>query len=477
MDNLGYRKMCIGGRMQDAASGARREVLCPATDEVVGEVAWAGEADADQALEVAGEGFRNWSSLSAARRLEIVDELAGALAARENAVRTSLMCETGKTWDETAYEFGILMDALRYFPREMRRFRGEILPDPNEDAEHRIEFGPAGVVVAVLAWNFPVLNLAYKLGPALAAGCSIILKPSSETPLSAHVIGEVCAEVGLPEGVVSILCGPSGDVGSRLCSSTVPAVLTLIGSTETGRRLTELGSSSIKRHSMELGGNAPVLIFPDADLESAAETVCALKFGNAGQICVAPNRVFVHRDVLESFAEAVLSGARAVITGFGRDSGATMGPMINRRERERVHGLVEEAVAGGASLLAGGEVPKGPGAFYPPTVLGRVTPQMRVYREEIFGPVVSLVAFNDEAEALEMANDTDAGLASYLFTGDLERVGRISRALEFGEVQVNGFRYAIDLPHWGVKQSGVGCDCSHHALRDYLVPKRITVVS
>jgi succinate-semialdehyde dehydrogenase/glutarate-semialdehyde dehydrogenase len=477
MDTIGYKQLSIGGTLRDAAAGTKHPVICPATDDVVGEIAWAGTADADAALERAQQGFAAWSRTSPGERNGTMEKLRQVLAGEEEAIRTALMLETGKTWDETAYEFGILMDALDFFRQEALRQRGEVLSDAGGDAEHRLVFEPAGVAVAVLAWNFPVLNLAYKLGPALAAGCSLIVKPSSETPLSAYVIAGICAGAGLPDGVLSVLCGPNEEVGSRLCASTIPAVLTLIGSTATGRRLMELGASSIKRHSMELGGNAPVLVFPDADLVRAIDTVAALKAGNAGQICVAPNRVFVHRDILDRFVEGLLAKAAGVVPGFGRDSGATMGPMINRRERERVHDLVEEAVRDGAVCKLGGEVPDGPGSFYPLTVLLNVSPGMRIYRKEVFGPVVSVVPFSDEDDAVAMANDTDAGLASYVFTQDVDRVRRISQALRFGEVQVNGFRYAMDLPHCGMKQSGVGCDCSHYALDDYLVPKRITVVS
>ncbi len=474
---FGYKQLYIGGELRDAADAARHSVICPATEETVAEVAWAGSDDCDRALDAAADGFRLWSALTLNERTEWLHKLRDAVAEKAEPLRDSVMHEMGKPWDATQEDLDTVTTALTFYPEEMRRLRGELLPDADGDFDHQIVYEPAGVVVAVLAWNFPLLNLGFKLGPALAAGCSLILKPSTKSPLSAYVFGEICAEIDFPPGVINILCGPDDVVGPALTASRIPAVVTVIGSIRTGANVMRQGATSIKRYSMELGGNAPVLVFEDADLELAVETVAALKFGNCGQICVAPNRVFLQRGVAEEFTTGILEHAKQVKLGFGRDSGATMGPMIDAAARDRVLELVQDAVKDGAELLTGGDAPDAPerGYFFEPTVLRGVTAEMRIFREEIFGPVVSLVEFEDEADAIRQANDTEAGLASYVFTSDIGRVQRVSRELRFGEVQVNGFKYGIDLPHGGIKQSGIGHDCSHLALLDYLDRKRISI--
>jgi succinate-semialdehyde dehydrogenase/glutarate-semialdehyde dehydrogenase len=475
--DFGYKRLYIGGALRDAQGGARRAVVCPGNEEVVGEVAWAGRTDAEGALAAAELGFRDWSSRSLKERGEWMYRLREGIAAREEDLRLAVMYEMGKPWEATAEDYETVVNALDWYAQEMRRTRDVILPDVENTHRHEVISQPVGVVAAFLAWNFPLLNVGFKLGPALAAGCSIILRPSSSSPLSAYILGEICNQVGFPAGVVNILCGPADPVAAAISSSTIPRLVTMIGSSETGRRLIRESATSIKRMSMELGGNAPVLIFPDADLQSAAGEVAALKFGNCGQICVAPNRIFVHREISGWFQELLHQRACQVVTGFGRESRATMGPLIDAKARERVHGLVTEAVRDGAQLVCGGRMPPGgeKGFFYPPSILRDVTSGMRVAREEIFGPVAPLIEFTDEESAVREANRTEYGLVAYLYTQDVSRCRRIAEALEFGEVMVNGFKYSIYLPHGGIKESGIGKDCSQWALDDYLVKKRITI--
>lgn len=473
---FGHRKLYVGGELREATGGAKRDVLCPATEEVIATVAWAGPADAEAALAAAEQGFKTWSKTPIKQRVEVMQRLRTLVLRDQDKLREAVMYEHGKTWEQAEEDVVSLINALGYYAEEILRMRGEILPDAEGTHEHKLVREPLGVVVAYLAWNFPLLNLAFKLGPSLAAGCAIIIKPSSETPISALMVGELCAEAGVPAGVVNILAGPNDPVTSILSGSKIPRLLTLIGSTGTGQHVIRQGSSSIKRYSMELGGNAPALVFADADLDHAAFLISLLKFSNTGQICVTPNRVLVEETVFDVFAAKVVAHAQKVKLGHGRDSGATMGPLINAAARDRIESWVNEAVGEGAVVLHGGRRPAGmsKGFYYEPTVLQNVTPAMRLCFDEVFGPVVSLLPFRDEADALTQANATDAGLSSFVFTKDHARTLRVSAALEFGEVMINGVKYHIDLPHGGVKQSGIGHDCSHLALHDYLALKRIT---
>ncbi len=294
--------------------------------------------------------------------------------------------------------------------------------------------------------------------------------------MSDYRIGKMCADVGFPPGAVNVVCGPDETVSSRLAASTVPSLLTLIGSASTAQKIMAAGATSIKRYSMELGGNAPVIVFDDADVGKAVDVVAALKFSNAGQICVAPNRVFLDAAVREKFTELIAAKARGIRLGFGREADVDMGPVIDRGSVERLEDLIRQAQGEGATLLAGGgrAASMNAGHFFEPTVLANVKPEMAIAREETFGPVVSLMDFSGEQEAIELANATRSGLVAYLFTRDLDRAESSAAQLRFGEIQINGVKYDIDLPHGGIKQSGTGHDCSHLALRDYLALKRVT---
>ncbi len=468
------KKIYVGGELLEGSSNF--QVVNPATDKPVAEIAWADARMASRALEAADAAFDSWAGASISERTGWMAKLREAVLDNEEHLRQCIHLEMGKTWVSTAEDLESLASSLHFYAEEISRMRPETLVDREATHVHSLVHEPVGVVVAFLAWNFPLLNLAFKIGPAMAAGCPIVIKPSWKSPLSAYAVGELCSEVGLPPGVVNILCGEDEEIGDALSSSTVPALLTLIGSSRTGRHIMRTGATSIKRYSMELGGNAPALVFADANLDLAADIVCAVKFGNAGQICVAPNRVFVERKIAGEFCDKVVERAKAAKVGFSRDQEIDMGPLIDGAAWERVNALVEAAVQAGAELLTGGVRPDGldTGHFYAPTVLGGIEPSMRIYNEEIFGPVVSLIEFSSEDDVLRQANDTDAGLTAYVFTSDIQKAERCARKLRFGEVQINGIKYSIDLPHGGIKQSGIGCDCSHLALNDYLVPKRIS---
>lgn len=469
------KKMYIGGALVEGAAGERK-LTSPATDREYAAVAWADEKDAQLALNAAAAAFDSWAASPVVERIGWMHKLRDAVIAHEEHLRDCVHQETGKTWAQTQEDYDSLVNSLKFYAEEITRLRAEAIVDKENTHVHQMIYEPSGVVVAFIAWNFPLLNLAFKIGPAMAAGCPIVIKPSIKTPLAAYAVGELCAKIGLPAGAVNIICGEDGVVGDTLSSSTIPAMLTLIGSIRTGKHIMRNGATSIKRYSMELGGNAPVMVLPDADLDLAADIVCAVKFGNAGQICVTPNRVFVADSVADAFAEKVTARAKAVKTGYDKNGAVDMGPLIDKAAYERVDALVNETVEAGAKLLAGGGRAEGvdEGNFYAPTVLAGITKNMRIYHEEIFGPVVSLISYSNEEAALKDANDTETGLTAYVFTKDLNKAEHLAGCLRFGEIQINGVKYSIELPHLGIRQSGIGCDCSHLALHDYVVAKRVS---
>lgn len=475
--NFGYKKLYINGELTDAESGNRIDVVCPATGEVIAEIAEAGEADAQKALVAAQQGFKYWSKLSLAQRTEWMTKLRTAVLEKEAELRSAMVHEMGKTYGGAWEDIEAVVNALEWYPAAMKNLRDEQIPDYENTHTHRIIQQPAGVAVAYLAWNFPLLNVGFKLGPALASGCSIIIKPSSLSPLSAYMMGEILAEIDFPKGVVNILSGSSSKVATPMTKSTIPSVITMIGSTATGRQVIADSTTSIKKLGMELGGNAPFIVFEDADFDTALNLAIGLKYGNTGQICVAANRIFVHKKIYDKFLKAYIEKASQLKLGISLDDSVDMGPLVTRKDRDRMFDLIKDAVSKGATLEYGGNIPAGKekGNWIEPTVLSGMTPDMRVFREETFGPIAPFMSFESDDEVLELANDTEFGLASYIFTNNHDRIHRFSEALEFGEVQVNGVKYAIYLPHGGIKNSGIGHDCSHLALEDYLVKKRISV--
>lgn len=473
------KKMYINGQLVDG-NATEYELRSPATDQPVANLAWANAADAETALAAADAAYSSWSATPIQERIDWMLKLRDAISVNKAHLCECIQLEIGKTSGEAEYDHGSIVGSLTFYAEEIaRRMEPESIADREGTHEHRLVHESVGVVVAFIAWNFPLLNLGFKLGPAMATGCPLIVKPSFKSPLTAYAIGELCAEIGLPAGAVNIICGADEEVGDTLSSSTIPAMLTLIGSSRTAKRIMAKGASSIKRYSMELGGNAPALVFEDANLDNAADIISGVKYGVAGQICITPNRVFVNDAVMDNFRAALLERAANVKPGFSLDQDAdfTMGPLIDKVAWERVNDLVQDAVAQGAEVLCGGGRPAGndgAGNFFAPTVLDKVTPQMRIYNEEIFGPVVSLISFSDEDQALAEANATDTGLTAYVFTEDQQRADSFAARLRFGEIQVNGVKYAIYLPHIGIKQSGVGCDCSQLALNEYLSLKRVS---
>lgn len=475
--DFGYHKLYIDGKLVDSVDGKRHSVICPANEEKVAEIAWAGKADAELALAAAQKGFKYWSSLSLVERTEWMLKLRTAVLEKEAELRSAMVHEMGKTYAGAWEDIEALINGLEWYPAAMKNLREEQIPDYENTHSHRMIQKPAGVAVAYLAWNFPILNVGFKLGPALASGCSLIIKPSTQSPLSAYLLGRILHDIDFPAGVVNILAGSSSEVATTLTKSKIPAVLTMIGSTTTGMKVISDSTTSIKKLGMELGGNAPFIVFEDADFDKALDLSIALKYGNSGQICVAANRIFVHETIYDKFLKAYIARASKLKLGHGVDESPDMGPVVTRKDRDRMFDLIDDAVSKGAKLEYGGKIPVGmeKGYWIEPTVLSGMTAEMRVFREETFGPIGSLMPFQTDDEVIDLANDTEFGLASYIFTNDHKRIQRFTEELQFGEIQINGVKYSIYLPHGGIKNSGMGHDCSHLALNDYLVKKRISV--
>lgn len=468
--------MYIGGKLVDAISGVKKDIINPATEEVVASFAYAGAADAELALIEAQKGFEYWSKLPLFERTQWMMKFREEILKKEDLLRKAIMHEMGKTYEGAAEDIELLVDGLEFFPQAMQQMHDEIIPDRENTHRHKIINQPKGVAVAYLAWNFPLLNVGYKVGPALAAGCSIIVKPSETTPISAYILGEILAEINFPAGVINFLAGPVREVATTLTKSKIAKVLTMIGSTASGKRVIADSTTTIKHVSLELGGNAPFIVCEDADIDKAVEIGVALKYGNSGQVCVAPNRFLIHESIYDVFIEKFVAKVKTLKVGFGQEEKPDMGPLVTKRDQERILKMVDDDVASGANLLYGGKVPthKSEGYYMEPTVISDITVDSRCFKEEIFGPVAAIMSFSTLDEAINLANQTEYGLASYIFSNNSTWIQRVSEELEFGEVQVNGVKYAIYLPHGGIKESGIGHDCSYLALNDYLVKKRIS---
>lgn len=452
------------------------QIINPATEEPVATLHIGAEKESIQALESAQNAFNSWSKKTVEERVSWMMKLKEAIAQHEEELRLCVHLEMGKSWSSTEGDYSMLLDSLDYYAKLIQQ---KSLTDESQsvaDYRHQIHRQPIGVVAAFLAWNFPLLNIAYKIGPAMAAGCPIVIKPSLKTALSACMFGEICASIDLPPGVINIVCGDDQVVGDAISASKIPALISLIGSSAVGKHVVKMGATSIKKYSMELGGNAPMIIMEDADINLASDIAAQMKTENAGQICVTPNRIFVHRSRHDEFVELLKSKLEKVNVGFDRHQQIDMGPLIDQLAWQRIDTTVKQAVSDGAKIETGGGRPVGidKGAFYAPTLLTNVNENMAIYKDEIFGPVASVIIFDELSEVIKMANNTDAGLSSFIFGQDPEVINNIANQLEFGEVHVNGINYAINLPHCGVKQSGTGIDCSEFALDEYFAVKRIS---
>jgi succinate-semialdehyde dehydrogenase/glutarate-semialdehyde dehydrogenase len=462
-------RLLIGGEWVEGASGERDAVTDPATGEVVARVERGTRADVRRAIAAADDALRDWSALPAKQRSAVLRAWHDQIVANADDLAILLTSEQGKPLAEARGEILYGATFVEWYAEEAKRAYGEVIPSPAEGRRLLTLRRPVGVCAAITPWNFPMAMIARKAAPALAAGCTMVVKPAPSTPLSALAIGELALRAGLPAGVLSIVCGPAEEVGAELAESPLVRKITFTGSTPVGKLLMTQAAQTVKRVSLELGGNAPFIVFDDADVDEAVAGAIAAKFRNAGQTCVCANRILVQDGVHDAFVERLVAAAAALRVGNGFDEGSEQGPLIDARALAKVCEHIADAVEQGASVALGGREHALGGTYFEPTVLTGVTPAMRIATEETFGPVAPVFRFGDEDEAVALANATESGLAAYFYTRDLRRMWRVGEALEFGVVGVNtGLISYEGAPFGGVKQSGIGREGSRHGLDDYL---------
>ncbi|GIE87148.1 NAD-dependent succinate-semialdehyde dehydrogenase [Actinoplanes regularis] len=470
-------ELFIGGKWVAASSASRFDVIDPATGDTVASVADGGEADAIAAVDAAAAAGPGWASTPPRVRGEVLRKAFELMTERAADLAKLISLENGKALTDAKGEVTYAAEFFRWFAEEAVRIDGNVATAPSGANRILVTRRPVGVCVLVTPWNFPAAMATRKIGPALAAGCTVILKPASDTPLTALAMAAILAEAGVPEGVVNVLPSrSSGKVVSAMLRDARVRKLSFTGSTEVGRILLAQAAENVVNTSMELGGNAPFVVFADADLDAAIEGAMIAKMRNGGEACTAANRFFVEASIADEFARRLAQRMSALVVGPGTDEKTQVGPLVNEDTVAKVDTLVKGALEAGAAAVTGGSRPDGPGFYYPPTVLTGVGPDSAILREEIFGPVAPIVTFIGEDEAVRLANDTEYGLVAYVYTGDLARGLRISEAIEAGMVGLNrGLVSDPAAPFGGVKQSGIGREGGHEGLLEYLESKYIAV--
>jgi succinate-semialdehyde dehydrogenase/glutarate-semialdehyde dehydrogenase len=465
----------IGGERRQGAAGGRIDVVDPSTGEAVATVADAAVSDAIDAVAAAHAALPGWAATAPRKRSEILRRCFELMLERKEMLAELISLENGKALADAAGEVAYSAEFFRWFSEEAVRLNGELAVAPSGANRILVEHRPIGVAVLVTPWNFPAAMAARKIAPALAAGCACVLKPATETPLTAYVMAGICAEAGAPAGVLNVLTtSRSGAAVSAMLHDPRVRKLSFTGSTEVGRKLLKEAADQVLSCSMELGGNAPFVVFDDADVEAAIDGAMVAKMRNGGEACTAANRFLVQEGVLAAFTDGLAARMSALTVGPGYDPATKCGPMINRAAIESISGLVEDAVAKGARVVAGGKALDRAGFYFPPTVIDRVPAGAALSREEIFGPVAAIRSFRSEDEAVAMANDTEFGLVAYVYTGDLARGLRVSERIEAGMVGLNrGLVSDPAAPFGGVKQSGLGREGGHHGILEFCETKYI----
>ena len=467
-------KACIAGEWCDADSGATLDVRNPATGEQVATVPRAGRAETLRAIEAADRAFKAWRGTTAEHRARILRRWFELMIEHQDDLALIMTSEQGKPLAEARGEIAYAAAYVEWFAEEARRAYGDLIPSPWADRDIVVKKEPVGVCAAVTPWNFPAAMITRKAAPALAAGCTMVVKPASQTPLSALALAELASRAGVPAGVLSVVTGSAAEIGGALTASPLVRKLSFTGSTEVGRTLMAQCAPTLKRLSLELGGNAPFIVFDDADLEAAVEGAIASKYRNSGQTCVCANRFLVQAGVYDRFAGMLAAAVSRLRVGNGIEADVQQGPLIDPPSLAKVEELVADAVQAGATVATGGRRHALGGTFYEPTVLTGVAPGARVANEEIFGPVAPLIRFETEEDAIAIANSSEFGLASYFFSRDLARVWRVAGAIEAGMVGVNtGLISTAVAPFGGVKQSGMGREGARYGLDEYMETKYV----
>ncbi|WP_427306035.1 NAD-dependent succinate-semialdehyde dehydrogenase [Cupriavidus sp. H39] len=465
----------VAGQWISADDGTTFQVTNPADHSVIATVPKLGAAETNRAIESARVAQIAWRRTTGKERAKILRTWHDLMLANADDLALLMTSEQGKPLAEARGEVAYAASFLEWFAEEAKRVSGEILATPAMDKRLLVVKEPIGVCAAITPWNFPLAMITRKVGPALAAGCAMVLKPAEDTPLSALALALLAKRAGVPNGIFSVVTGDSSssiEIGDALTASPIVRKLSFTGSTEVGRILMRQSAPSIKKLSLELGGNAPFIVFEDADLDAAVEGAIASKYRNAGQTCVCANRLYVHDKVYNAFSEKLVAAVQELKVGFGVEVGVLQGPLINEDAVAKVEQHIADAVEKGATVLLGGQRHRLGGTFFQPTVLAGVTPEMRVAREETFGPLAPLFRFHSDAEVIEMANDTEFGLASYFFSRDIGRIWRVAEALEYGMVGINTGLISNEVaPFGGVKQSGLGREGSSAGIEEYLETK------
>jgi succinate-semialdehyde dehydrogenase/glutarate-semialdehyde dehydrogenase len=467
----------IGGAWRESSDRGRFDVIDPATEQVLTSVADATVADAASAVDAAAAAFPGWAARAPRDRAEILRKAYEVLVGQKERIARLITLENGKALPDSRSEAVYAAEFFRWYAEEAVRNIGQLSRAPSSGARILVQHKPAGVAVLVTPWNFPAAMGTRKIAPALAAGCTVVLKPASETPLTMLLLAELLTEAGVPPGVVNILpARRSGEVVGAMLADPRVRVISFTGSTQTGRRLLQTAAQAVVNPRMELGGNAPFLVFDDADLDAAVEGAMVAKMRNMGEACTAANRFYVQAGVYEEFVRRFSAAMAKLKVGNGLADGVAVGPLVNASSRDKVESLVDDARARGARVVHGGRRVAGPGYFYEPTVLADVPAGAACLGEEIFGPVAPLQSFQSEDEAIARANDTEYGLVAYVYTRDLARGLRVTEKLEFGMVGLNrGLVSDPAAPFGGVKQSGLGREGAHEGLMEFLETQYVSV--
>ena len=459
----------IDGQWVASDDGSTFAVTNPANGETLAEVASCGTAETRRAIEVAEAAMVEWRARSAKERSAILRKWFNLMMEAQEDLAQILTAEQGKPLAESRGEVAYGANYIEWFAEEGKRVYGDTIPGPSGDKRIVVIKQPVGVVACITPWNFPNAMLTRKIAPALAAGCTVVCKPANATPLSAFAFVELAERAGIPAGVINIVAGRTSEIGNEMTSNPIVRKLTFTGSTPVGKKLMAACSETVKRTSMELGGNAPFIVFDDADLDAAVANAIICKFRNAGQTCVCANRILVQKGIYDEFSARLAAETAKLKLGPGTDDGVTMGPLINEGAANDVIEFIDDAVANGANVAVGGQRSNLGSCYVEPTVLTNVNDGMRVFQEEIFGPVAPLFSFETEEEVIAMANDTEFGLACYFFSRDIGRIWRVAEGLEYGIVGINEGIISNEMaPFGGVKESGQGREGSKYGLDDYL---------